>query len=229
MENEWLRPKALVNLIFEYRPDLSQSLVSDLRTNLAHGLIQARAKVAIVEVFRSFDQVRAGADPKKETFRDWEVPARVWVGSLENSHLALPGLDRFTSAAPGMGYDAIKLIGLSFRRSDVLDAFEIDPTVPPTRKKAPSGARVEPANGSGRGRGPSKADWSNFAAALAVVAARDEDDLAEAGRSVASIYERIGEVLQDRLGAEAKYLSLDSVQDAIAMAQEWVARGMPTK
>jgi hypothetical protein len=45
--------------------------------------------------------------------------------------------------------------------------------------------------------------------------------------SAASIYEKAALVLQARLGSEATYLKLDSVMDAITLAQEWTSKGMP--
>lgn len=210
MTDEWITGKEVVALT-------RGGAGHQLQQYLVNGLISGRCKVA--------NLLGRGSYGEKIQKRDWEVPSEVWSGSTENSALQLLQ-DKFTTRATGTGFRTVELIGLSFLRSEVMEAFHLTDAA---QSKMGELSRESDIVGKRKGgKTPSKIDWSNFAAALAVVVAFDDTDVAEPGRSVASVYERVGLVLQANLGPDGSYLSIDSVQDTIALAQDWLAKGMPT-
>ena len=194
-----------------------------LQERLAKGLIAGRSRHAQLKAGGLAAARRGFHDVIQRV--DWEVPATVWSGDVTNSRLDLTA-DKFTTRASKTGYSSVEMIGLSFDRSDVAMAL---PELFGNERSSSHPVTISPRapKGRGGGRPPSKADWSNFAAALAVVAARDEVDVAEPGRSAASVYNKAIEVIQIHLGADQSHISIDSVTDTITKAQEWLRSGMP--
>lgn len=113
---------------------------------------------------------------------------------------------------------SVDCFGLAYRGLDLVKELGLPMAEEPKREAA------QPSPKRGGGRYPSKADWVNFSAALAVVAVIDEVGI-DTTASAALIYERVALVLQERLGKDAGFLSLDSVQDAITLAQDWIRKG----
>lgn len=148
MDKEWLRPKAMQELIFEYRPDLANTLVPDIQVQLAHGFIRARAKLALLRPKRTLAEVRAGGDNPELEEGDWPVPQEVWRCSLEEGRFALPSMDQFRRWAPVLGFETVKLIGLSFSKTDLIDAFEIE--LDPTSRQDPTSPTADTQDAVGK-------------------------------------------------------------------------------
>lgn len=165
-----------------------------------------------------------------------ELPQSFWVqfiGAVNkspNDWLVLVNWDTSSFAFINENGSSIKATGVRFARSQVLKMFPgLLPGIQAVANNFPilPGSTAPNVKKAGAGRKPSKPDWENFAAALAVVIARDPQPIEEEGRSARSVYDRVALVLQERLGADAQYLSYDSATDALIKAAEWIREGMP--
>lgn len=116
-EVEWIRPKAVQELILAYRKEWRAHLESYLRPALYEGLITAKAKR--VRVLRT-------RESREEVADDWRVDPKVWKPDSNSSAFDLTS-DSFTTRAIGTGFRSVKLTGLSFNKAELLEFAEIDP------------------------------------------------------------------------------------------------------
>jgi hypothetical protein len=115
---DWINSNTVFDLVRLARPGWQDRLEFRIRPGLEAGLIEATAKVAKVE--------RRGSHGSRhtDTIVDWEVDKRVWIGTSENSSFSL-FRDCYTSRAPGIGFNAVELVGISYRRGQLLDFLDI--------------------------------------------------------------------------------------------------------
>lgn len=210
----WWRYVDIVEALGAAEADLS-SIKKDLLRSLAAGRITASA-----------DLVVNSEGPNLVRREHVTIPASYWVESrtlFAGAKKALsfrPELNKlFNPRAAGSSLEdaaAVDCFGLMYLAEDVRREFSISADRQPAQ-------RTKTSRGAGNVAG--KTAWSQFAAALAVVAAKGDQGV-EPGLSAASIYEEVAVVLQARLGADAAYFGIDNVRDAITLAQEWMPKGM---
>ncbi len=211
-EVNWLTLSEIRPALFRHSNGGSQ-LKHKLETLAGHRLLNIRVRSAII----------TGSKETRET--DWIVDQAFLDAAHDKpsrANISVSSDELQSSLTGGSGYSRrirLSCAGLSFSQADIEAAF---PGV--SGQVEPQASVSQEPNRSGRP--PSKKDWQHFCAALAVVAGKTEDGVGS-DVSAASIYEKAALVLQARLGSEATYLKLDSVMDAITLAQEWTSKGMP--
>ncbi len=183
-----------------------------LLVRLSTGRVIARAKSCLIH--------KSGSDPA-ERIADWDIPPKAWSfisiaydGPYEielSDDLQFMSGPTFPPGSGALIYALRKFecSGISYGRHD-LNAL-LGP-VPPN----PAGAVK--LRGSG-GRQPDKQKWSQFAAAFAVIAAKDGID---SRADAAAIYEQIVGFLALE---DMESFVLENVRDAITMAQVWSSGG----
>lgn len=214
----WWRYGDIVDAVGE---EQANALEADLLKGLRSGAIGASAEFVIYSTLKEMIREELVA-LSPSVFREKQV---IFNGKKKGKFQ--PKIGKYFNPACALPDDygrspfevwAVDCFGLSYRGSDLIRELEL-PVVEHTKAIA-----SQPAPKRGGGRPPSKSDWSNFAAALAVVAAIDDEGV-DPMASAASIYERVALVLQGRLGKDANFFELDNVQDAITLAQDWIRKG----
>jgi len=206
-----------------------------LLPGLASGRVLARATTAEIADTRSNASLRIqnrGRRPEKR--EDWIIPADAWSG-LHASGIA-GGIGNFQVAMRYMDLDnltplsfldrsdvvTVEAVGVEYSREGLVwlleltgdEVSELGQTAP-VRHNQPDKAK------SNRGARPRTEDWANFSAALAVIAIRDG---LPKGTAAAKVYEAVGAILTEHgLYKDSNPLSLDSVRDAILLAQDWAS------
>jgi len=214
MTDKWLRPDEVIELIKLRRPAWSgfgSHQERNLLPFLQAGEIRAKAGAA---TYRK--------NGREEKARDWEIDPRFWEDVdattmfLTMDHVAISYIGY---VSPHVRIENAVCLSIIYSEEDVLRV------VGPSKEALTQNETATPMEvGGPRGRPPKKRDWENFAAALAVVAVLDEEGI-EPTASAASIFDRVAQVLQARLPADAQYMSYDSVRSTITLAQEWIGRG----
>ncbi len=186
----------------------TEQLKDWLLLRLANGRITARAKSCLIH--------RRGSDAA-ERIADWDIPPKAWsfISLAEDCAYRVELSDDlqflsgpfFPPACLDMDYGTRKFecSGLLFARHN-LDAV-LGPHQPiPAATTKPTGPG---------GRRADKEKWSTFAAAFAVIAAKDDF---EQEVDAAAIYERIQTVLRDE---DEPCFVLENVRDSITIAMAW--------
>lgn len=183
-----------------------------LLVRLAKGRVTARAKTCLIH--------RRGSDPA-EQIADWDIPPQAWTfmslaedGPHEielSDDLQFMSGPTFPPGSGALTYALRKFecSGMLYGRDGlraILGAVPPAPTASAGRKGA-GGKRVD------------KARWSQFAAAFAVIAARDGIDSQD---DAAAIYKQIADFLDLE---DMESFDLANVRDAITMAQVWSGGG----
>ncbi len=112
-EIEWVRSRKVRAILYKHRGELTNHEWF-LRPRLRSGMLTAKASAAELH----------SRHHKDEKF-DWIMPPKIWEGTNEDSHFDLTN-DSYKSRAYGTGYKAVKCIGLSFRRDELLKVADID-------------------------------------------------------------------------------------------------------
>lgn len=213
---EWVKLSAVIRALHAANSGMTPARPTVCQ-RAAAGLLRARADA----VFRGGVQLDGDTIPKE-----------FWAGG-PNSISGDWGTGDLRARTPrdsrSMSFVNWEVFGIQFLREDAekmgVDFNQAVQATPADDHVTPP---VDVPANRRKGRTPDKKDWTNFCAALAVVATLDDDGV-QVGTSALKIYDKAAQVLQAHLGPDADYLSYDSVRDAITTAQDWISRGMPSK
>lgn len=178
------------------------SLTFQLRDYLKVGLVAARAKVATLHPHSGRFEPR----PKPRIEEDWPVPQSLWATESGNSLFRLNAGTFKTNNTGIRGIGSVELIGLSYNRTEVWSALEIEDKAVRSvdlAKKSNAGAKLD------------KERWAAFAANLAVAVYCGE--VLPGTVSQAAIYKAVTHRMAE--GGDDNPLSLDTVRSAITMFQ----------
>jgi hypothetical protein len=167
--DEWLRPKALLALISEYRPEWCGKEDKYLRPALVAGIVQVRAKHA---------RLNHGVHRKEDIFTDWQVDPKIWTDRNGGNALDFYA-ETFTTRASGIGCFSVDLTVLSFNKTQFLDFAGIDVAavsenemnvISDLQTVGNDGSRVEESHSVDRGGAPTDATkWRNLVAVVGAV------------------------------------------------------------
>lgn len=182
-----------------------------LRQALRIGKVHGRALHAAIEG-------RGRHRGQKVEHADWDVPAEAWKGGPENSRFDLD-LDVYSSGDYENKLGLVKLTGLSFVKSELIDYFEIEDAPVAT---TPTPDVMEKGKG---GRAPKVDEWNNAIAALIVYAQSGKGiDLAD---QPGAIYKKALDYAAT-LGLEGEGISIDRCKQGILSAKKLIAKAEGT-
>ncbi len=177
-----------------------------LRQALRIGKVHARAANAEIS--------KRGRYGGRDEFDDWDVPAEVWKGSMENSAFSLDG-DYYSSGDYSISIGSVKLACLSFNKGEIVEHFEIEEA--PAAPVAPVPEATEKGKG---GRAPKAEEWNNLIAALVVYAQSGPFLLDD---QPGAIYRKALDYAAS-LGMSGEAISLDRCREGILAAKTLIRK-----
>lgn len=202
---EWIRGREAKRMLAQAGETPSELL---LRQAARIGKVRARATEAIIQP--------SGRNSQKRSYQEWDVPAKVWFGTQENSLLSIDR-DNYSSSAPEHRLGLVKLTGLSFCKADLIAHFELDrPRQPqPQASQQPASS---PASRPGRGVDTEK--WGTLVAAITAFQFEHGIDTAW---TASAFHDRLKSFIVERGGQDSDIPHYSKCSRALTRALWWAA------